>query len=263
MLGRKNASDGQAALILILIMSMVGVFSVSTASRSIEGLRTQEIENQGNKAFRAAEAGLEAALQGMSNVSGVVGLQDNSSYNATYTAGGNDGFVNEGVEEGDLAQINLANADSSLSSLRIYWNGTSAIKASIYLGDPASGAYSVTYYTSDPAVDGRVGLNKFTPTANKAGYVFRGVSFANNFSIPIDMTSNPAPKVARIQMLYGRSSMGVEPVGGLLSDGQVVTVSSTGTVDSNLKSKVTLQKFTDRIPLIFDNVLFTNGSLTQ
>lgn len=254
---------GQAALILILIMSVVGVFSVSTASRSIEGLRTQEIENQGNKAFRAAEAGLEAALQGTTNVSGSVGLQNNSSYNATYTTGGNDGFVNEGVEEGDLAQINLANADNSLTSLKLYWNGTNAIKASVYFGNEATGAYSVSYYTSDPAVDGRVSLNKFTATVNKAGYVFKGITFTNNFSIPIDMASNPAPKIVRIQMLYGKSALGVEPVGGLLSDGQVVTVSSTGTVDLNLKSKVTLQKFTERIPLVFDNVLFTNGSLTQ
>lgn len=256
-------SSGQAALILILIMSIVGVFSVSTASRSIEGLRTQEIENQGNKAFRAAEAGLEAALQGQSNVTGVVGLQSNSSYNATYVTGGSDGFVNEGIEEGDLAQINLTNADASLTSLKIYWNGTSAIKASVYYGNQATGSYDAAYFTSDPSTSGRTGTNKFTATTNKGGYTFKGASFNNNFSIPINMAANPAPKLIRVQMLYGRSALGVEPVGGLLADGQVVTVSSTGTVDESLKSKVTLQKFTDRIPMVFDNVLYTNGSLTQ
>ena len=255
-------SSGQAALIMVLIMSILGVVSVSTASRSIEGLRTQEVDNQSGAAFRAAEAGLESAFESKGNVSGEIGNLG-GTYEATYTTGGADGIISENVGEGDLTQVDVVGADSSLSGVTVYWNGNSAIKTTIYYGNKASGSYDAEQYTSDPDAGGRTSTNKFTGTVNTAGYTFKGKNFDNKFSVPINMLANPAPVMIRILVLYAKSSLGVEPVGGLFPDGQVTTVSSIGTIDETLKSKITLQKFNSRIPVIFDNVLYTNGSLTH
>ncbi|MBI1871812.1 hypothetical protein HYS10_00125, partial [Candidatus Collierbacteria bacterium] len=53
---------GQIAILLILAMAVMGVVSVSVASRSIEGLRSTEIDRGSTTAFKAAEAGLEQAI---------------------------------------------------------------------------------------------------------------------------------------------------------------------------------------------------------
>lgn len=257
----KKSTSGQAALVMVLIMSILGVISVSTASRSIEGLRTQEVDNQSSAAFRAAEAGLESALESKTNVSGEVGSLG-GNYEATYVTGGADGIVSENVEEGDLTQISVEGAAAALSGTTIYWNGDSAVKTSVYYGNKATGSYDVKHFTSDPNA-GRTANNKFTGTVNTAGYTFKGKNFDNKYTVSFNMSADPAPVMIRILVLYAKTSLGIEPVGGSLPDGQVTTVSSVGTIDTTLKSKVTLQKFNDRIPVIFDNVLYTNGSLSH
>lgn len=254
-------SSGQAALIMVLIMSILGVVSVSTASRSIEGLRTQEVDNQSSAAFRAAEAGLESALESKSNVTGEIGTLG-GTYTATYTTGGADGIVSENVEEGDLTQISLEGAAPALSGVTIYWNGDAAIKTSIYYGNKVTGSYDAEQFTSDPN-SGRTGSNKFTGTVFTAGYTFKGKNFDNKYTVSFNMSADPEPVMLRILALYAKTTLGVEPIGGNLPDGQVTTVSSIGTIDETLKSKVTLQKFNERIPVIFDNVLYTNGSLVH
>ena len=75
------------------------------------------------------------------------------------------------------------------------------------------------------------------------------------------MTANPSPKLVRIKVLYQGSSIGVEPIGGTLA-GQMVTVNAAGTAGDSTTT-LELNKFSDRVPVVFDNVLFTNGSLSQ
>lgn len=251
---------GQVALLLILAMAVAGVVSVSVASRSVEGLRTAEIDRGSTTAFKAAEAGLEQAILQKANVSGTLAGGD-VSYNATYEVSGGTGFATALIDEGDTVSVSLVGA-SGITSIRIYWNGNAALKVSDLRGDTTTGSYGVRYYTSDSDTSGRTASNKFTATTEKGAYTFQGVSFQNRVSVPINLTSSPVSKILQATVLYTASAIGVEPIGGNLTSGLATIVSSTGSVNG-LKSKVTLQRFAQKLPAIFYNVLYSDGSLSQ
>ena len=96
----------------------------------------------------------------------------------------------------------------------------------------------------------------------EAGGTFKSVPFTNTITIPINMVANPAPQLVRILVLYQGSSIGVEPVGGTLAS-QTLTVNAVGTAQNNVATNLIFSKFSDRVPAVFDNVLFTKGSLSQ
>lgn len=243
-------AGGQAALILIMMMAVLGVASVGVASRSVENLRSSEIESTSTESFKAAESALEVALQTKADVS-------TANYSATYTATGADGFVSDQVDEGDVVGVSLVGASAGLNSLDIYWNSPAAIMVGVINNTGA--VYSVSYYTADPIA--RTPDSNFTADT-PGSYTFKTVAFTNKLSVPITMTANPAPKLVRIKILYQASSIGIEPVGGVLA-GQAVTVNATGTGGNNVKTNLVFSKFSDRIPVVFDNVLYTNGNLSQ
>ncbi|MEK7525383.1 MAG: hypothetical protein AAB548_03370, partial [Patescibacteria group bacterium] len=143
----------------------------------------------------------------------------------------------------------------------VYWNNTAAIFASLLNANTVSGNYTVDRYSGDADAT-RVASNNFTQVTS-GSYTFQGVSFQNQLTIPINLSADPAPTLLRILVLYATSLIGVEPVGGTLADGQVVTVNSTGTAENNIVTNVSLTRFSERIPAVFDNVLYTNSSLSQ
>lgn len=255
-----SAARGQAGLILIMIMAVLGAVTVGVASRAVEGLRTQEIENVSSQAFRAAEAGLEVALANKANVTTTSLGSGNANYSATYNATGDDGFVTDTVEVGDAADVSLVGA-AGVTGLNIYWNTTAAVRVDVLSGDSTSGAYSVAYYSGDADATRR-SSNKFS-AATSGSFSFKSVSFNNKLTIPINLAASPPPQLVRVLVFYEKTAVGIEPVGGTLASGQVVTVKSTGTVDNNIVSNLSFTKYSDRVPAVFENVLYTNTSLNQ
>jgi len=255
----EKSAGGQAALILIMIMAVIGVVSVSVAARSVENLRTQEISNTSSQAQGAANAGLELAQSLKVNIPQTQ-LGGNSSYSATYNLAGGDGFVTDSVNEGDVVQASLVGA-VGVSSINVYWNTNAAVFVSLLSGNTVSGSYTVGRYSGDPDA-ARRGANKLTAVTSGA-YSFKGGTFGNRITVPINLAANPAPQMLRVTALYQTSSVGIEPVGGTLANGQVVTINSTGTSQNNVVTKISLSKFSERVPAVFDNVLYTSGNLAQ
>ncbi len=261
---KHGSSLGQAGLILIMIMAVIGAVSVGVASRAVESLRSSEIENASTQSFKAAEAALEVALNSKGSVPSTPLPGGVGTYTATYASTGTDGFVSDLVDEGDVVQTSLVGA-AGVTSLNIYWNSNAAIMVSLLNNTGSS--YSVTYYTADPN-DARTLTSKFATTITspitytKGSYTFKTVSFGNKLSVPINLAAPIAPKLIRVKVLYQSSSVGVEPIGGILA-GQVVTVNATGTAQNNIMTNLQFSKLSDRVPVLFDSVLYTNGSLTQ
>lgn len=257
----KNFSSGQAALILIMIMAVIGAVSVSVAAREVESLRSQEIETASSQSEGAAGAGIELALSTKADVPRAQVGSGNATYQATYTSAGSAGFVAADVDEGDLVSVSFVGATAGLTGINVYWNNDAAVFASLLNANQATGNYTVTRFSGD-ANAARVTSNKFT-LATSGSYAFQGLTFANRITIPINLAANPSPKQLRVLVLYRRSSIGIEPIGGTLADGQIVTVNSTGTAENNIVTNVSLTRFSERIPAVFDNLLYTNNSLSQ
>lgn len=244
-----------------MIMAVIGAVSVSVAAREVESLRSQEIETAGSQSEGAAGAGIELALSTKADVPQTQVGSGNATYRATYTSAGSAGFVTADVDEGDLVSVSLVGATAGLSGVNVYWNNDAAVFAGLLNANQATGSYTVARFSGD-ANAARVASNKFTQVTSGA-YAFGGLTFANRITIPINLAANPAPRQLRLLVLYQRSSIGIEPVGGTLADGQVVTVNSTGTAENNIVTNVSLTRFSERIPAVFDNVLYTNSSLGQ
>ncbi len=257
-----SATEGQAALILIMIMAVVGAVSVSVAGQTVENLRSQEISNISSQAQGAANAGLELAQSLKTNIPTTQLGEGNITYSATYASSGSDGFVTDAVEEGDVVSVSLVGA-AGVTAINIYWNSDAAVMASLLSGNPVSGSYTVSRSTADSNA-ARSATNKFTSVAS-GSYTFKASSpnFNNKITIPINLAADPAPRMLRVLVAYSASSIGIEPVGGTLADGQQVVINSTGTADNNIVSSISFSKFSERVPAVFDNVLYTNGSLTQ
>ncbi len=252
---------GQAALILIMIMAVVGAVSVSVAAREVESLRSQEIETSGSQSEGAASAGIELALSTRANIPQTQIGSGNVTYQANYASSGSSGLVATEVDEGDVVNVSLVGASAGLTGVNIYWNNDAAVFVTKINANKVAGNYSAERFSGDANV-GRVAGNKFTQVAS-GSYSFQGISFANKMSVPINLAADPPPLILRILTLYQVSSIGVEPVGGTLADGQVVKINSTGRADNNIVTNISLTRYSERIPAVFDNVLYTNGSLIQ
>jgi hypothetical protein len=61
-LPRKDKQQGQALLIILLVLAVSLVLVLSTASRSVTDIQTTTLEEESLRAFNAAEAGVEEAL---------------------------------------------------------------------------------------------------------------------------------------------------------------------------------------------------------
>lgn len=253
---------GQAALILIMIMAVMGAVSVSVAGQAVENLRSQEIGNISSQSQGAANAGLELAQALKANVPVTSLGSGNVTYSATYNSSGSTGFISDSVEQGDTVSVSLVGA-VGVTALNVYWNSDTAIVASLLSGNSVTGNYTVDRTTADPNA-ARSATNKLT-SVTSGSYTFLAGSpnFNNKMTIPISLAANPAPKMLRVMVLYQSSNIGIEPVGGTLADGQVVVIDSTGTADDNIVTNISFSKFSERVPAVFDNVLYTNGSLTQ
>ena len=253
----RSSNSGQAALILIMIMAVVGAISVGLASQSVENLRSQEIENTSSQSFRAAEAALEVALNQKADVPSTP-LAGVGNYSATYATEGTDGFVADDVAEGDVVQTTLVGA-AGVTELDVFWNSPSAVKVTVLSGDKTTG-YAVKYYTADPDAT-RILTSKFTASTT-GSYTFKSINFNNKLVIPINLGASPAPKLVRINVLYQKSKVAVQPVGGTLAS-QRVSVKAVGTASNNVVTNLIFSRDSQRVPVIFENVLYTNSSLAQ
>lgn len=254
---RREKEKGQVALIIVLAVTVAGTLAVSLASRTTTGLRTESRDIEGVQALKGAESGVEEALFSEDGVSGSVG---DVSYVADYESVGEGGFVSAGmIQPGDVMEVAVEGAVSKPTGLRVYFSsqGGAAIKVSRY---NASGlSYSVDYSTFESDA-GRMSENDFDELAASAGYTFAGVGFSNRAEVVADASDTV---FFRIMVLYEASMVGVEPVGGNLPDQQIVVSSTAEVTDTSTVKTVELRKEKERVPAIFDHVLYSNSTLAQ
>lgn len=264
---------GQAGFLLILIMAAVGVLSVGVASRGVDSLRTQDIDNDSTLAQQAAEAGLDVARKDRANANETLtGTNKSVSFAATYTSDNTP--QSPFVDEGDVAQLLINGFSGPLTGVNVYWNETAntdagkpALLITVVTGDPAdpvTSNYGFKYYYLD-ADNTRTPTNKFTYDAEGA-YSYQGVSYRNKYILSLAAITDPY--LIRVTPLYKNSRIAFEATGGagITLPPQRVKVTSIGSVDNNGKKvqrTVTYDQYSDRVPLVFQYLIYTNGTISQ
>lgn len=294
---RSEATNGQALLIIILVMAVVLTIALSLVSRTVSDISISKKEDDSSRAFSAAEAGVEQALLkgtgATTPFSGNITSLDSFTASTTpMSSGGTEYAMPLLLAAGETAPVWLVNHadDGSLTcsaakpcftgnKLKVCWGAkdtnasattTPAVEISlVYLtSDTDLSTTKIARGAYDP-YSARPDSNSFTKgsegscTIGTQAYEFsRTVDLAVlGVLIRPDVASRRGPQYLRFRMLYSTDQShpaGLSIVGAGAFPLQGSKVVSAGTSGSATRSLEVYQLFAD-LPPIFDFALFSGA----
>lgn len=267
----KNKQSGQALLIVVLAMVVSLTVSLAVVSRSITNLRTSTEEENSQRAFSAAEAGVEQVLKTGEEVTTAIDLENKSQIKKVdiVPVSGTQVLVNGGntVEKDDGADVWLVPHNGNTPDYTQSWNGN----LTFYWGsssdqcnpDPSintmaaleiiviSGTQALPTskrYAFDPCGARRASNNFASPPVG--GGTIGGKSFANK-TTSITVSSG---LIARVIPLYSSTSIGV--VGSIVLPSQGNRIESTG-ISGGTSRKIAFYQGYPTLPSEFFYILFS------
>lgn len=287
----KSAKSGQVIIIVLLILVVVLTIGLSVATRTVTDIKTAKQTELSNRAFNAAEAGVEAALSGQRPTGNItVGSGVNTStYNVDVTTvGGETGrefIFNKPIAKDDTQQIWFVGHDVDTNAINtadplnfnspqfyVYWgnNGvdggtstTPALEVSVIYKEVD---YKMVKAVYDPN-NTRVSTNNFINTGVETGSYtssqlrFRTLVDLQQAPFNISSWTDVTLYAVRLRLLYNDSPqmLGAQPFSaGDTFPVQGKLISSTGNA-GNVYRKVEVFESFPALPPIFDYVIF-NGS---
>lgn len=262
---------GQALLIVVLVMVIALTVGLSVVARTVSNLRTTTEDDNSQRAFSAAEAGIEQSLN--SNVAMSGNFSNNSTYTTTVSQlSGSDILMNNGGNilkdsSSDLWLSSYPNYASPWSgNLTIYWgdssdvcnaseftNTMSALEMVLISGSKATP--SLTHYVWDPC-QARSNVNHFSYIGPSSGSV-SGKNFAYKTSIVV-----ASGLIARVVPLYAGTKVAVRACdisgnncSNLPSQGTVIT--SVGTADTAQRKISGFKSYPSLPTELFPFILFS------
>lgn len=261
---------GQMLLIVVLVMVVILTIGLSAASRTITSIRVSTDEEDSERAFSAAEAGLEVALSQNNNL--VTGTFDNaSSYRTTVRdLSGVEFLLNNSLAilKDDAVDVWLSRYpdynQQYTGNMTIYWgspadlcdrselvNTMAALDIVLIAG--TSNNPTIRHFPVDPCAQRR-SVNQFGDVA--VGGSIGGRTFAYSTTIPVN-----SGLIARIIPLYASTAIGVRGCnaggGGCLAlPAQGTVIESVGTSE-NAQRKIISYRAYPKLPTeLFPFVIF-------
>lgn len=231
--------NGQALLIVVLVMVVALTVGLSIATKSITNFRSSTDLASSQKALSAAEAGIEQAIKSNLSISNPSFTGD-SSYNTTLSqVSGTTFLLNGGNPVSQDSGIDLWLSDYSTDSAKLYqnnlYNGNFTLYWGNNSGDCNNAALEVvvisgtraspvlTRYAYDPCLSRR-STNNFSFTSVSRSNV-AGMDFYYKTTDVISVTNG---LIARVIPLYTNSPIAVigvpqAPTTGFPTQGSVIT----------------------------------------
>lgn len=284
---KTNNQSGQVILILLLVMTVALGIGLSIIQRSLTDISTSTKIEQSSRAFSAAEAGIEKALQ--DNTTGV-NFSDAGSQASIYPPvelpepGQALEYPPIGKEE--IAHFWLANLNSALnppeafftgSSLDIYWgtpnlpNDRAAIEINLIVCNTCATtpSYQVIKYYFDPDTSRRTenGFSAPTSCSDSLPSISTSMGQLRQFYCRTTLSGLPVlPSrlmILRTRLLYTSVTqpIAVLPVGGSLPK-QAKIYTAVGTSGSAQRT-VQLFRLDKVVPFYFDYAIFSAGPIEK
>lgn len=274
----KNAK-GQVILILVLVMTVALAIGLSVIQRSLSDVSTSSKVEQSSRAFSAAEAGIEKAIQTDNSVSST-DLDNNSTIQGVdkndIPAAGNaleyPPITKEEVAQVWLADPNTLNPTYNQSSFSVYFGSPGtvdkpAIEVTVVSWDGSSYISTKNFFDSDGT---RAGTNGFTAVTCSNHSVLTNANTTTNSQFYCKATisgypyTSPAkPILARLRLLYTSTSqpVAVAPTSGSLPVQAKIFI-STGT-SGTTQRKIQVFRLDKVVPPFFDYAIFSTGDINK
>lgn len=268
---------GQVVLILILVMTVALAIGVSVIQRSLSDVSTSSKVEQSSRAFAAAEAGIEKAIQTGFSL-GSLDLGNNSEISGVQTD--NVPAANQALEyppmaKEEIANVWLANPETltavySEPTLDVYWG-----KANITTDKPAlevyviylsGGVYQTRKFYLDPD-SARSSTNGFLDVSGGCTNPTITTSLGNNRSFLCRYTLTGLSStliLLRGRILYSSTPhpLAVKPTGAGSLPIQARLFTSTGR-SGNTQRTVQVLRLDRVVPFYFDYAIFSVGDITK
>ncbi|TAK53986.1 MAG: hypothetical protein EPO24_13700 [Bacteroidetes bacterium] len=252
---------GQILLIVILTMIVALTVGLSIASRTITNLKISKQNEESNRAFQAAEAGIEKALRSGATSSQSNTLSNSSAFKTTIITAQGTAFVLNGGDSVDqdagidLWLSNYPNYSSQIAAanITVYWGTTgqnTCAKGSTTAIMPAIEILALTGATTSPTLTKKIyeatgsGCPRI-PGATTAAVVgsqpIPGQNFNNSATISI---TNGI--IMKIVPLFNSSVIGVTSNVALPPQGS--SIDSTGTSGDTVRRVIYNQSY-PQVPL--------------
>jgi|SRR5581483_8720400 len=267
---KKEREHGQILLIVVLAMVVFLTVGLSVVSRSITNLRTSVDEENSQRAFSAAEAGVEQALKSGQGISIQTPLNATDPKNPTFiksvtvtSQSATQLLLNNGnqILKDDGYDLWLSNyPDYSAPqdyNLTVFWGDPSqsddnnaALEIIVLSGSKNSPTIKRLPY--DPSI-ARQGSNNFTLTPNCTNFcTVLGKTFKYKQTLPLISSG----LIARIVPLYTGAVVGID-AGSTVIPSQGKNIQSTG-ISGGTTRKVTLFQGYPQLPSeFFPYILFS------
>lgn len=254
-----NNQDGQAAVIVLLIVAVVATMGLSQLGRTTEDVYVSSQREESSRVFNAAEYGVEEALSDEGHFGGGANTSkyklDDLDVDVTIEPAS--GEMETSVPEGESLEIDLVGFNGSKNFV-VNWDqgngGNCNLKASLMISifQKSGTAY---YYFINPS-----GCQKgsgFAAAASGSG------GYGSKFDFNVDGNSD---KLIRITPLHASTNMRVTGSGVIMAH-VIRSVSQTteegGGEGSSIQQKIEVQRLSPSSPSFMDFALYTNGKIEQ
>lgn len=247
----KSHRNGQVALIVLLLMVVILTVGLTLISHSITDVSISKDEEDSMRAFSAAEAGIEQALQNISAGDFNTEVGDVPVNVSVTPIGGTTPIIRDLVE-GEYMNIDLNDMIGN-TNISVTWTDE------VVLGNNA--ALEVLIYQD---------IGTYTRSAYaRAGLCATGLCSTTGFTT---VPSNATPPLAitqddnlvRIRALCNSTTVTVTAGAGLPTQVyQIDSKASAGGAQESKVSVVEVSRTNPALPPIFDYVLFSQGNLSQ
>ncbi|MCA9391846.1 hypothetical protein KC614_01410 [candidate division WWE3 bacterium] len=245
--------NGQIVALILLVILVGATIGLSIAGTAIKNIQETDLTEESERAYSAAEAGLEDALLQLENGSTI-------TFSSPIPLEGGGTITN--IESQDMTSLSIPNLEKdgvaqvklgtgASGTLNISWDQGTALVLTMISGNAEP--YEVTRYAYNCGSGlPSNGFSSLTATAGKC-----------TTSMAIDGNGSPFDQLLRIRAMYADTALTAEP--GLVSTlpVQSVVVKATGQ-SGETERTVQVERSIPVAPALLDYVLFSSqGSLSK
>lgn len=275
-----KSQQGQMLLITILVLTVATTIALSLIGRSTLDLSMSNQLEESSRAFSAAEAGIEQALE--SGLGGTQVLTSNVRFNVSVaTIGGTNGVYQlqrktpKGITEtvwmvdhNDDGTLDLSSSFTN-TTVNLCWSQetvTPALIVSVVYIEGTDGSYKVARTAIDP--DASANANNFDDSgiAGSGGcglsnYYQKQINFST-LGLTMGGASADTLLELRVRPEYSDTTLAIDPGGAALPK-QGNRIESTGTTPSGVSRKVVVYQQYRSAGTIFDHVIYSQSSFSH